>query len=66
MRTGVEYIEGPDAFKRFEDAMRKVLAVPHVVIQRKIAEHRAEADRNPKKRGPKRKAKPSSSHGPAV
>jgi hypothetical protein len=59
-------IEGPDAFKRFEDAMRKVLAVPHEVIQRKIAEHRAEADRNPHKRGPKRKAKPAASPDPAV
>ena len=51
-----DMIEGPQAFKRFEDAMRKVLKVPHAVIQRKIAEHRAESDKNPKKRGPKRKA----------
>ena len=52
-----ELIEGPEAFKRFEDAMRKVLTVPHAVIQRKIEEHRAESDRNPKKRGPKRKTR---------
>jgi len=51
-----EMIEGPPAFKRFEDAMRKVLAVPHAVVQRKIEEHRAESDRNPKKRGPKKRA----------
>lgn len=33
-------IEGPQAFQRFESAMKKVLAVPHSEIQRRIEEHR--------------------------
>ena len=54
--TPPEMIEGPEAYTRFENAMRAVLAVPHAVVQRKIEEHRERAARNPKKRGPKRKA----------
>lgn len=54
-----DYVEGPDAWKRFQDAMRKVIAVPHSEIQRKIEEHRKEAAANPHKRGPKPKSKPA-------
>jgi len=61
MRHEPEYIEGPKAWKRFTGAMRKVLAVPHAEIQRRIAEQRAETSKNPNRRGPKRKVKPSAS-----
>lgn len=63
----MELHEGAAAFERFRRALKDVLAVPHAVIQQRIAEHRAEAETNPRKRGPKRKVKPSaSSPGPVA
>lgn len=53
-----EYVEGPEAFQRFDSAMKKVLAVPHSEIQRRIDENRKAAARNPSRHGPKPKAKP--------
>lgn len=65
MKPKPEYIEGPEAWARFTDAARKVLAVPHAEIQRRIAEHSKASAQNPHKRGPKRKVRPSASPGPA-
>jgi hypothetical protein len=53
-----EYLEGPEAWDRFQSAMKGILAVPHAEIQRRIAEHKQEAARNPRRRGPKGKRKP--------
>jgi hypothetical protein len=55
MKAKPEYVEGKEAWARFEGAMKKVLAVPHSEIQRRIEEHRKEAAKNPNKRGPKPK-----------
>jgi hypothetical protein len=55
MKSKPEYVEGAEAWERFQAAMSKVLTVPHAEIQRRIAAHRKEAERNPKRRGPKRK-----------
>jgi len=57
MKAKPEYVEGKEAWTRFESAMKKVLAVPHSEIQRRVEEHRREAARNPNKRGPKPKHK---------
>lgn len=57
MKANTEMIEGPEAFRRFQNAMRRVLAVPHDVMQRRIAEEKKQAALNPNKRGPKPKAK---------
>jgi len=51
-----EMIEGPEAFQRFRDGMKAVLAVPRSTLQKRIEEHRAQAAKNPNRRGPKRKA----------
>ena len=59
MKAKPEYVEGPEAFTRFQDAMRKVLTVPHAEIQRRIEAERKQAALNPRKRGPKPKVKPS-------
>jgi hypothetical protein len=53
MKPKPEYVEGPEAWTRFQAAMGKVMAVPHSEIQRRIEEHRKEAARNPNRRGPK-------------
>jgi hypothetical protein len=50
-----EYVEGPEAFQRFQAAMKTVLAVPHAEIERRIAEEKKKAALNPHKRGPKPK-----------
>ena len=50
-----EMIEGSEAFRRFRDATRAILAVPHSEIKKRIEEHRAQAAKNPNRRGPKQK-----------
>ena len=55
-----EYVEGTEAWQRFENAMKAVVAVPHSLIQERIAKHRKEAAKNPRKRGPKSRAKQDS------
>jgi hypothetical protein len=57
MKPYTEMIEGPEAFTRFETAMKRVLAVPHSVIKKRIEAHRKKARLNPNKRGPKPKSR---------
>jgi hypothetical protein len=57
MKPHAEMIEGPEAYSRFKNALKAVVAVPHAEVQRRIEEHRKEAAKNPNRRGPKPKAK---------
>ena len=55
MKKTPEMIEGPDAWVRFDQAMKHVVTVPHAEIQKRIDAHRREAAKNPNRRGPKPK-----------
>ena len=57
MKRQAEYVEGTEAWTRFDSAMKHVLSVPHSEIQRRVEAHRAEAAKNPNRRGPKPKDK---------
>lgn len=57
MKAKPEYVEGSEAWTRFQDAMKTIIKVPHAEIQRRIEEQREAAAKNPNKRGPKPKRK---------
>jgi hypothetical protein len=42
-------------YAAFTVLVDRLLAVPHVEIQRRMDRYRKQADKNPRKRGPKRK-----------
>jgi len=48
-------------FKAFDTLVEKVLSVSREEIQRREAEYQKQVDANPRRRGPKRKIKPSTS-----
>jgi len=62
----MEMVEGPEAWERFEGAMKKTLAVPPSEVQKRIEEHRRRAAGNPNRRGPKRKASLPAPPGPGA
>jgi hypothetical protein len=57
MKAKPEYVEGTEAWTRFQRAMKTVIAVPHAEIQRRIEAERIESAKNPNRRGPKPKSK---------
>jgi len=50
-----EMVEGPEAFKRFDALVGKVLSVSHEEILKRHAKHKATTHLRGKKRGPKPK-----------
>ncbi len=54
--------EGPEAFQKFDTMVGSLLSVPRSVIVQREQEYRKQVEANPKRRGPKRKIKPSASH----
>jgi hypothetical protein len=58
--------EGPEAFSRFDEGIRQILAVPRSTLVRREKAYRKKVDANPNRRGPKRKVKPTASPDPAA
>jgi len=54
-----ECIEGPEAFRRFDEGIRQILSVPHSTLVRRERAYKKKSLANPKRRGPKPKVKPS-------
>lgn len=52
-RPQPEYVEGPEAFKRFDTLMTALVAVPRSVIEKREEEYLKTVAANPKRRGPK-------------
>ena len=42
-------------FQAFDQGMKRLLAVPRATLERRMAEYREKAAKNPRKRGPKPK-----------
>jgi chromatin segregation and condensation protein Rec8/ScpA/Scc1 (kleisin family) len=55
-RPQPEYIEGPEAFQRFDAMMTALVAVPRFVLEKREKTYRKKVDANPNRRGPKRKS----------
>jgi hypothetical protein len=49
-------------FDAFTNTVDRLLSVSHSELQRREREYREKVAQNPRKRGPKRKVKPSASH----
>ena len=58
--------EGPEAYTRFENAMKRVIAVPRKVILERIEAEKRKSAAKQVRPGPKRRAKPSASPGAAA
>ena len=54
-----ECIEGPEAFRRFDEGMKQILSVPHSTLVRRERAYKNKSAQNPNRRGPKPKVKPS-------
>ena len=54
-----ECIEGPEAFRRFDEGMKQILSVPRSTLIRRERAYRKKVLMNPNRRGPKPKVKPS-------
>jgi hypothetical protein len=48
-------------YQAFTSTVDQLLTVPKAELDRRVAAYKAEADKNPNKRGPKPKVKPSDS-----
>jgi hypothetical protein len=53
-----ETLEGPEAFRRFDEGVRQILSVPHSTLVRRERAYKKKVAANPNRRGPKPKVKP--------
>jgi len=56
-RPTPEYIEGPEAFRRFDESVKQILSVPHATLVRRERAYKKRSLANPHRRGPKPKRK---------
>ena len=49
--------EGPEAFTRFDNAMKAIIAVPHSEIQKRIEAQRKQSAKKQNRPGPKPKTR---------
>jgi hypothetical protein len=54
-----ECIEGPEAYKRFDEEITFLMSVPHSTIVRRERAYKKKSLANPNRPGPKPKVKPS-------
>ena len=54
-----ECVEGPEAYQRFDTTVTKLLTVAKETLLEREKQYRKQVDANPRRRGPKRKAKTS-------
>jgi hypothetical protein len=54
-----EFIEGPEAFQRFDAGVRQILSVPHSTLVRRERAYKKKVAQNPNRRGPRPKVNPS-------
>jgi len=52
-----ECVEGPEAFRRFDEGATQIFSVPRSTIKRRERAYKKKALSNPKRRGPKPKKK---------
>ena len=57
MKAPPEYIEGPEAFQRFDTTMTKILSVSKEELRRRETTYQKAQAKNPTRPGPKRKVK---------
>jgi len=52
-------VEGPEAFRRFDEGVTQILSVSHSTLVRRERAYKKKAAKNPNRRGPKPKIMPS-------
>lgn len=52
-----EYVEGPEAFRRFDEGMKQILSVPRSTLVRRERAYKKKSLKNPNRTGPKPKRK---------
>lgn len=58
-RPSPRYVEGAEAFQRFDEGVKQILSVPHSTLVRRERAYKKKSLANPNRRGPKPKIKPS-------
>ena len=55
----MKHMKHSNEYDNFTKLVDRVLVVPHSLIEKRMADYREQADKNPRKRGPKKKKRPT-------